>query len=213
MVSTPVHVVRLHSTQVWDSSTQAFHTTDKTFGKTIKVDELPSGFARFFYPPLCTHEPSPPATDHPKPLPKTTLLPVLDAVHQQLQELEELLHDFEVRIRGSSLLIVIEGDPEALEASLERIRAAGTTLADLRGAQPQNLEQDDEDADDQESVSTSDSAGNPKAHTLLPFSVKWIDFAHARSATGEGKDQGLIRGVQTSRQLLADLRARIEAEP
>lgn len=202
--------------QVWDSRAQAFHTTDKSFGKSIKPAELASGFAKFFCPPLSTHAPSAGAAAHPPPLPKSALLAVLDAILYKLAELISLLERFEVRIRGSSLLIVVEGDPEALESSLERATAKGVPLHTLRTSrapeQFDELEDDDDDEDDNASCSTADSEGNPRPHALLPYAVKWIDFAHARRAEGEGKDDGLILGVETTKQLLRQLRERIAAD-
>lgn len=71
--------------------------------------------------------------------------------------------------------------------------------------------EDDEDSD-AESVETSDADGVPLPHTLIPFDIKWIDFAHARRATEqEGPDEGLIKGVRSTRKLLEGLVSQLES--
>lgn len=205
--------------QVWDSTTQAFVTTPKAFGKTITVADLPTGISRFFYPPLSPALPfeladsastsstsSDPATSaRPSPLPKDLLIPIFSAIILRLKQMERMLSSLEIRVRGSSLLIVVEGDPAALAAAVDRVQAEAANPSSRPGAEE---EDDDSDA---ESVSTTDGEGNAKPHTLLPFDVKWIDFAHARAAPGEGKDEGLILGVKTTRELLEGLRERLRA--
>ncbi|ORY58014.1 hypothetical protein BCR35DRAFT_315828 [Leucosporidium creatinivorum] len=211
--------VRLTGFQVWDSTTQAFVTTPKAFGKTITVADLPTGISRFFYPPLSPALPfeladsastsstsSNPATSaRPSPLPEDLLIPIFSAIILRLKQMERMLSSLEIRVRGSSLLIVVEGDPAALAAAVDRVQAEAANPSSRPGAEE---EDDDSDA---ESVSTTDGEGNAKPHTLLPFDVKWIDFAHARAAPGEGKDEGLILGVKTTRELLEGLRERLKA--
>lgn len=208
----------LHS-QVWDSATQSFVTTPKAFGKTITVDDLPHGISRFFYPPLSESLPfeladsapssststEPSTTARPEPLPKDLLIPILSAIIRRLKQKEQMLSSLELRVRGSSLLIVVEGDATALATAVDRAQEEATKPPSRRDAE------DEDDDSEAESVSTTDGEGNAKPHTLLPFDVKWIDFAHARAAPGEGRDEGLILGVKTTRELLEGLRERLKA--
>ncbi|GAA5977375.1 hypothetical protein JCM21900_002509 [Sporobolomyces salmonicolor] len=133
-----------------------------------------------------------PPTSHPHPLPLDLLLPVLRTLVRRLDTLAALLSTLEVRIRGGSLLFVVEGDPDALEAALLR-------------------SQQDEDSD-AESVSTTDGDGNAAPHTRQAFEMRLIDFAHTRDATGEGCDEGVVLGVRTLRTLIAELVAELEAK-
>lgn len=118
-----------------------------------------------------------------------------------------MLASLELRVRGSSLLIVVEGDATALAAAVDRVQEEATKPPSRRDTE----DEDEDDNSDAESVSTTDGDGNAKPHTLLPFDVKWIDFAHARAAPGEGIDEGLILGVRTTRELLEGLRERLQA--
>ncbi|GAA5863957.1 hypothetical protein JCM3774_004432 [Rhodotorula dairenensis] len=271
--------VRLTGFQVWDTATQAYVQTDKTFGKSLEVEELHLGLARFFYPaesPLSRAEqaalfaaPTPPETPAPAselptgtssgeatpatsgstssnptpprapsplppppvPLPLDLLLPVLRTLIRQLEQLIQIWQTLEIRMRGGSLLVVVEGDPDALERAI--LRSAAATAPSSAAAAPRTSAQglgstpssahaaistssssdhEDDDEDDAASVSTTDSDGNAKPETLLPFEMRLIDFAHTRSAEGEGPDEGVLLGLRTVQSLLEALTAKLEEQ-
>ncbi|GAA5826544.1 hypothetical protein JCM11251_002418 [Rhodosporidiobolus azoricus] len=193
--------IRLTGFQVWDSASQSYVQTPKPFGRALTSPELPLGIARFFYPPLSPPSSaessgrvdSPSAT--PAPLPTDLLLPVLRTIERRLEQLEKVWEGLEMRMRGGSLLLVIEGDAHALEAALLRPEEA-----------------DDDDAS-VSSTSTSDSAGNASPSTLLPLEVRLIDFAHTRGLIeGEkGPDEGVLKGLKTVRELVGGLRRKLES--
>ncbi|BGP16929.1 hypothetical protein JCM10213_007374 [Rhodosporidiobolus nylandii] len=198
--------VRLTGFQVWDSSSQSYVQTPKPYGRALTVPELSSGIARFFYPPLSTPSSaelagtvSPPSAT-PSPLPTDLLLPVLRTLVRRLDELDRTLQNLEIRMRGGSLLVVVEGDAAALEAALLRAQASQTSsAAEAEG-----------DEDDAASVSTTDSDGNAASHTLLPYELRLIDFAHTRAAPGEGPDEGVLTGLRTTRCLIDGLVKKLE---
>lgn len=152
----------------------------------------------------------------PAPLPLDLLLIVLRTLLRRLHELIDVLSDLEVRMRGASLLVVIEGDPDALERAI--LRASGVSAPAIqssssRDAAPDEAataDDDDEENGDAESVSTTDEEGNAKPETLLPLEMRLIDFAHTRDATGEGPDEGVLLGLRTVERLWADLVRRLE---
>ncbi|BGP56035.1 hypothetical protein JCM8202v2_003642 [Rhodotorula sphaerocarpa] len=152
----------------------------------------------------------------PAPLPLDLLLIVLRTLLRRLHELIDVLSDLEVRMRGASLLVVIEGDPDALERAILRasgVSAPATQSSSSRDAAPDEAataDDDDEENGDAESVSTTDEEGNAKPETLLPLEMRLIDFAHTRDATGEGPDEGVLLGLRTVERLWADLVRRLE---
>ena len=118
-------------------------------------------------------------------------------------------------MRGGSLLVVVEGDPEALERAILRSASASATATTTSPTTAGNQDNtatdpDDDDDDDAESVSTTDEEGNAKPETLLPLEMRLIDFAHTRSAVGEGPDEGVLLGLRTVQTLLKSLTARLE---
>ena len=44
-----------------------------------------------------------------------------------------------------------------------------------------------------------------------PFAVKLIDFAHTRLVSGEGPDEGVLKGLDTTLKLLAGRIEEVEA--
>lgn len=132
-------------------------------------------------------------------------------------------------MRGGSLLVVVEGDPDALERAILRSAATArsapppTTRSDgaasaasastsPRASRDESASEDDDDGDDAASVSTTDEDGNAKPETLLPLEMRLIDFAHTRNAEGEGPDEGVLLGLRTVQSLLEALTAKLEAQ-
>ena len=181
--------------QVWDSVTSAYVSTPKAFGKSLQPAELPDGIARFFAPQLA----APSDTRTPAALPLPLLHSVLQMLLSRLRVLIELFSSLECRIRGGSVLIVVEGDATALAAALDRDAAAP----------PVETEDDDSEAS---SVSTTDEEGQAKPHTLVPVELRLIDFAHATKVDGQGPDEGVLLGLETTRTLLQGMLARVAEE-
>ncbi|KAM0789241.1 hypothetical protein ACM66B_000084 [Microbotryomycetes sp. NB124-2] len=195
--------VRLTGFQVWDADAQQYHTTPKALGKLLKVDQLHDGFLHFFDPPSSPFPPSlSTASNNPQALPKKQYVLVMKAILKRLEEMVQLLQGLEIRVRGSSLLIVIEGDPATLQSTMDRLSSD-----DVKPSSSTSKLADDED--DEES-DIEDEHGNVKPSALIPFDIKWIDFAHARLAPGEGPDEGLILGVQTTRDHLRRIIERLD---
>ncbi|GAA5845686.1 hypothetical protein JCM5353_005636, partial [Sporobolomyces roseus] len=141
-----------------------------------------------------------PPNSFPPPLPLELLLPILRTFIRRLDSLVEVLKTLEIRIRGGSLLFIIEGDPIQLRRSL--LRAISSTS----NSKSNSEEEEDEDEEDEEST---DEDGNALEKTLIPFEVKMIDFAHTRENDPElgevGYDEGVVKGVENVREGLREL--------
>ncbi|GAA5987929.1 hypothetical protein JCM10908_007274 [Rhodotorula pacifica] len=147
----------------------------------------------------------------PAPLPLDLLLPVLRTLIRRLKQLIELWQTLEIRMRGGSLLIIVEGDPDALERAIIR-SATGGGASSRSHDDKDGGAADDEDDEDGASVSTTDEEGNAKPETLLPLEMRVIDFAHTRAAEGEGPDEGVLLGLRAVLNLLEGLTAKLEEE-
>ncbi|GAA5936513.1 inositol polyphosphate multikinase [Sporobolomyces koalae] len=204
--------LRLTGFQVWDYERNEYVQTPKPFGRTLLSSELDLGLSRFFYPSLTalstaersssssassSSAPVSPAT-FPPSSPSDLILPILRTLVRRLQSLVESLKQLELRIRGSSLLIIIEGDPDQLERSLLRAAAA----------RPEDDEEEDED--DEDDAESTDEDGNALEKTLIPFEIKMIDFAHTKQTLGQGYDEGVVLGVETLIKGLQGLIERIK---
>ncbi|GAA5854866.1 hypothetical protein JCM9279_005543 [Rhodotorula babjevae] len=166
--------------------------------------------------------PSPPAPA-PAPLPLALLLPVLRTLVRRLDDLVHVWSALPLRMRGGSLLVVVEGDPDALEQALVRAQEdAARAAAARRGregegeglGEEEGVGQDDDDDSDADSVSTATSNGTAAPHTLQAFDVRVIDFAHTRAllAHESGPDEGVLKGLRTVRALVDELVGRLRDE-
>ncbi|KAL7413772.1 hypothetical protein BDY24DRAFT_388111 [Mrakia frigida] len=193
--------VRLTGFQNWDPSTSSVISTPKSYGKSISSADLPSGITKFF--------PLPPTG-----LPPTLLLQVLEDILLSLREISEALSATEGRFVGMSLLIVYEGDEtvlrEALAAEAEAIlNEDADDDGESSGSEENWGEGGGEDGDGLgDGAGSAKGKGERKGTTL----VKLIDFAHSRAAKGEGRDEGVIMGMETSIRLLEGRLAEVQAE-
>jgi 1D-myo-inositol-tetrakisphosphate 5-kinase/inositol-polyphosphate multikinase len=153
-------------------------------------------------------------------LPISLLLPILRSIRRSVQELRDLLSSIELRLVGSSLLIVYEGDWDHAEVGVQWLanHPASVTgdegerkeedicedaegeVEEVEGSEvgSEDDDDDDDDDDDEEGGGGSD----------CPCVVRLIDFAHTRLAPGQGPDLGVLKGLDT---LLGLLDGRIAA--
>ncbi|TFK46382.1 SAICAR synthase-like protein [Heliocybe sulcata] len=112
--------VRVTGFQVFDSVSFGMIKTEKTYGKSIKPEDLPDAF-RLIFPVMsspCAMEPSPDATPDPG-LPAPTLLRILLSLKTDVTQIRAAVASVEMRMVGGSLLIVYEGHPQIAETIWE----------------------------------------------------------------------------------------------
>ncbi|KAI0304152.1 hypothetical protein BC826DRAFT_981787 [Russula brevipes] len=113
--------IRLTGFQVFGNKTSQPLVVPKAYGRSICSAELPAGIARFF--PVYNSMIGLPGTHPGGPmdvgLPGTLLLPILRFIRKSVQELRDVLSSIDLRLIGSSLLIVYEGDWERAELGVE----------------------------------------------------------------------------------------------
>ncbi|KAH9483532.1 Inositol polyphosphate multikinase [Psilocybe cubensis] len=174
--------VRLTGFQVYDNVTSLPVNTPKSYGKSIRADQLGEGIAKFF--PVGTPVPTD-AAAVPAPssgLPRETLVPILRAIRDEVALVREVFSEIEMRMVGGSLLVIYEADWARAEEGIKRY------LAD-----DDEEEEEEEEADDEENASKRPGP---------PFVVKLIDFAHTRFVPGQGPDEGVLLGMDTVLKLL-----------
>jgi 1D-myo-inositol-tetrakisphosphate 5-kinase/inositol-polyphosphate multikinase len=102
---------------------------------------------------------------------------------------------------GGSLLVIYEADLERAKGSLASM-ASGFALSE------EGLENDDDDDDD---VDVEDDEEEEEA-SRLPYVVKLIDFAHTKLVLGQGPDEGVLLGIDTTLKLLDGRIAQISVD-
>ncbi|EJD06201.1 SAICAR synthase-like protein [Fomitiporia mediterranea MF3/22] len=185
--------IRLTGFQVFDYTKNESIITPKSYGKSIKTSDLPEGVRRFF--PVS----SLPA-DSNKPeglgLPLNLLLPILRGILYDIRELRDGLAKTELRMVGGSLLIVYEADWE-VDRSLLDVQAQerqGMSEAELANSAGFGAEGKKDEEDDGYDSDSDDSEEEERS----PYVVKLIDFAHTHLTPGEGPDEGVLKGMDTT---------------
>ncbi|KAG8954015.1 hypothetical protein FRC04_000999 [Tulasnella sp. 424] len=205
--------VRLTGFKVWNPSNNEYEQTPKSWGKPITVSQLPEGMVKFF--------PSTAVKD------RRLLLAVIDGIIGEVQEIKEIFEKVEMRMVGGSLLIVWDGDEEALKVSLsateevpEGTSVSGKRKTEAAAAVPAAAERALNEVPmevtgggkgaEEESAETSSSLSTSSSNKIsLGYAVKVIDFAHTRLAPGEGPDKGVLLGIETTLKLLEGRKAEL----
>lgn len=162
---------------MYDNVTAQPVNTPKAYGKSIKASDLPEGIAKFF--PVS----SPTATSG---LTAPVLLPIIQAIREDIAEIKEVFAGIDMRMVGGSLLIIYEGD-------IEKAKAGVAWMDTVEDDDEEAGEDNEEESDDEESKAIRPGP---------PYVVKLIDFAHTRITPGEGPDEGVLKGLQTVLTLL-----------
>jgi 1D-myo-inositol-tetrakisphosphate 5-kinase/inositol-polyphosphate multikinase len=139
-------------------------------------------------------------------LPGTLLLPILRSIRESVQELRDDLSTIELRLVGSSVLIVYEGDWDRAEVGVQWLanhpasvtgdedeRKEEEICEDVEGGveEPEGSEEESEEEDDDDDED-------------CPCVVRLIDFAQTRLKGGQGPDLGVLKGLDTLLALLED---------
>ena len=145
-------------------------------------------------------------------LPVSLLLPILRTIRRSVQELRDVMNSTELRLVGSSLLVVYEGDWDHAEVGVQSLanQLASVTgdegerkeeemcedaegqVEEVEGSEVESEEDDDDGDDDEEEDGGSG----------CPCVVRLIDFAHTRLKPGQGPDPGVLKGLDTLLDLL-----------
>jgi 1D-myo-inositol-tetrakisphosphate 5-kinase/inositol-polyphosphate multikinase len=187
--------------QVHDNNTSKPVITPKTYGKSIKVADLPDAMARVFPVAPVTSAVSNP-TDPSVPsfgLPRQLLLSILEWLREDVAEIREAFQGVHLRMVGGSLLIVYEADWEHAAQCVKAM--ALEEVSDEASAEVAEEDENEEEDEEEEEEEEGENEGGTKS-LGPPFIAKLIDFAHTRMKPGEGPDQGVLLGLDTVLKLL-----------
>jgi 1D-myo-inositol-tetrakisphosphate 5-kinase/inositol-polyphosphate multikinase len=136
-------------------------------------------------------------------LPKTLLVPILRSIRKSVQEIRDLLSTMELRLVGSSLLIVYEGDWDRAELGVQWLaeQLASMSVEEDEGREETYEDTEDEDIEGSEGDEESDEDSSDEG-SESPFVVRLIDFAHTRLKPGQGADVGVLKGLDSLLGLL-----------
>lgn len=129
---------------------------------------------------------------------------VVEELLSEVRDIQKLLEKEETRMYSSSMLLIIEGDPDALERAKEielekekkiiektRLARLAETVIEDDEEEKFVLQEDDEEEEEEEDE-----------ESYLTCSASLIDFAHAAFTPGLGPDENMLRGVRNVRIIL-----------
>lgn len=176
---------RIAGMKVWNGKT--FDIYDKFYGRKFQPHNIQDGFATFFSG-LSTSSVS-----------KSDARDLLETILAEITKARHSLERSESRMYSASILIVYEGDSDALDNVMGT--PPKTPLVDERA--PTTLELKQSIAEEEEEEEEGEE--RPTTHC-----VKMIDFAHAAWTPGQGPDMNVITGLQNVEEQMDVLIARFE---
>ncbi len=112
---------------------------------------------------------------------------------KEVRNLVSVLEKEESRMYSASILMVYEGDEEAMQAALEEEKRKATTTANSRNEDEEDEDSEEDDDDDEQKSKVYD--------------MRLIDFAHAVWTSGQGPDKNALKGVRSVLRILEQLAA------
>lgn len=173
---------RIAGMKVWNG--KDYDVYDKFYGRKFTAENVKDGFATFFSSLTAGA-----SKDDSRQLLETILAEITKARHS--------LERSESRMYSASVLIVYEGDSEALETLMGN--PPKTPRTDERAPTALEIQKSEDEEDDEEEEE------RPTTHR-----VKMIDFAHAKWEQGKGPDENVIKGLKNIEQQLDLLIARFD---
>lgn len=183
---------------------EGFLIYDKDYGRsTVTEDNVSAEISKFVFNPDAGID-------------KELGQAVCRGLATEIANVEATIEQHEFTMYSASLLILVEGDGEALrraislnnaevEAVEEQQQASKAAKADAAKRVDSGVALDDEGEfiDVHDAGATSDFDDDDVPPPI--FSVKLIDFAHVDWTPGQGPDRNLLKGVSSVRKLFEEL--------
>jgi 1D-myo-inositol-tetrakisphosphate 5-kinase/inositol-polyphosphate multikinase len=167
-----------------------YKSYNKFYGQSFKAETVVDAFTAYFGG---VEESNGPAAEKKVTLKHKRAGFLLRRFIRELESIQYVLENEESRMYSASVLMVYEGDEEALEESI-----TNEEKEDAKAADAQELEDVDEDENEDE-----DDEQDTRPHKI--HEVRLIDFAHARWAPGEGPDENVLKGIRSLLDILRRL--------
>lgn len=135
---------------------------------------------------------------------------IANAFLDDLKRVQEILEGEETRMFSASLLFVFEGDGDALRAAIDETSASATMSLQDKGedAGRSTIRVDSGIALDDEGeliLAGEEELSDDEADIPHIYSLKLIDFAHAKWTPGQGPDENSIKGVRSLIRIFEEL--------
>ncbi|KAI3120329.1 hypothetical protein CBS147326_9524 [Penicillium roqueforti] len=186
---------------------------DKWYGRSFSKDDVKQGFETFL------------AGAKAGKIDRSKM--VAQRLTEELKNLQRVLESKESRMYSASVLVVYEGDIEAMEQAIEEEQKAPAT----RSREEEDDDEDDEEFElpeeafqmvnvqlgdgmpqqainisiDPETMQMPDVDDDEEDETPKVHALRLIDFAHASWTPGQGPDENLLMGVRSLVKMFEEL--------
>jgi inositol-polyphosphate multikinase len=150
---------------------------DKYYGRGFSAETVHEGFVEFLGGPKAAGR----------------MKQVAKRLANDVKNLASILGEEESRMYSASILMVYEGDEEAMKRALEEEKRRAVT----QKAETAHTNVDDEDSGEDED--------DDDEQTSKVTDMRLIDFAHAKWTTGQGPDENVLQGVRNVLKILEQL--------
>lgn len=174
---------RIAGMKVWNGS--SFDSYDKFYGRQFTADDVSQGFETFF------------KSLFNQGVRVEDAAQLLETILAEITKARHILEKTESRMYSASVLIVYEGDADALDTLMGG--EPKTPRIDERAPTARELAKSEEEEEEEE------EGGLPTG-----FKVKLIDFAHAQWTPGQGKDENVITGLKNVEKQMDALIAKFD---
>lgn len=173
---------RIAGMKVWNG--EVFDIYDKFYGRKFDARNVKDGFATFFSGLAAS-------------LKADEAQHTLETILAEITKVRHMLEKYESRMYSASILIVYEGNSDALNSLMGN--EPKTPMVDERAPTQTELNKSMEEEEEEE------EDGAPVA-----YKVKMIDFAHADWTPGKGPDENVIKGLKNIENQMDQLIARFD---
>jgi inositol-polyphosphate multikinase len=167
-----------------------YKSYDKYYGRSLTTENVHLAFEKFFGGEEILKKPG-------------RTRSIAKRLAREVRNLAEVLEKTESRMYSASILMVYEGDEEAIEAAMEEEKRRGMMRRINPGHEhgPVNDGEEAEEQDDDE----EDEEDEEDEHKPKVSDMRLIDFAHAQWTPGQGPDTNALQGVRAVLEILERL--------
>ncbi|KAF1821391.1 SAICAR synthase-like protein [Dissoconium aciculare CBS 342.82] len=193
---------RIAGMKVWNADIGEYAIYDKFYGRQFSKEDVGRGFETFFeslLPSSLSGSEKEEGAGEKKKKEKISARDARSLLELFLAEITNaraVLSRSESRMYGASVLIVYEGDPEALS---ELLGGGGRDTSSLKQKEPvskvevggeEEYEEEEEEEEEERKVA---------------YRVKMIDFAHAEWTPGQGRDENVVTGLENVERAMEEV--------
>jgi inositol-polyphosphate multikinase len=175
-----------------EAEEDGYKSYDKYYGRGLTADNVHVAFEKFFG-----------GEETLKKHGRTRS--VAKRLAREVRNVAEVLEKTESRMYSASILMVYEGDEEAIEAALDEEKRRGAMRRANPGPENGEVKDGEEDEQDDDEVEGEDEDEDEDELRPKVSDMRLIDFAHAQWTPGQGPDINALQGVRAVLKILERL--------